>query len=77
MDNRISIGSIIKQKLKEKDLKIAWLARQVYCNESNFHKKLKNNSIDFDLLSRISMVLEEDFFAYYSEELTKKWKNLP
>ena len=77
MNPKIHIGSIIKQKLDEKDLKIAWLARQVHCNESNLCKKLKNNDISKELLFRIANVLHEDFFAYYSNELSKKWQNLP
>ena len=73
MNGTIEIGNIVKEKLKEKDLKIAWLARQVHCDESNFCKKLKNNDINNDLLYRISEILHEDFFAYFSNELNKKW----
>jgi hypothetical protein len=77
MNPKTHIGNIIIQKLKEKDLTIAWLARQVHCNESNFYKKLKNNDISKELLFGISDVLLFDFFVYYSEELGKKWKNIP
>ena len=77
MKKQQHIGNIIIEKLKEKDLTIAWLARQVYCNESNFYKKLKNNDISNELLFHISDVLHVDFFVYYSEELRIKWKNLP
>jgi plasmid maintenance system antidote protein VapI len=74
---KIHIGNLIKQTLKEKDLTVAWLARQVFCNESNFCKKLNKNDITVDLLHRISDVLREDFFACYSKELNSKWQNLP
>jgi plasmid maintenance system antidote protein VapI len=77
MKEKIHIGNIIKQKLEEKDLKIAWLARQIFYDESNLCKKLKNNDIDTNLLYRISDTLHEDFFAYYSNDLNKKWQNLP
>ena len=77
MNEKIHIGDIIKQKLEEKDLKIAWLARQVHCNKSNFCKKLKNDDINNHLLYLISDVLHEDFFVYYSIDLQKKWQNLP
>ena len=77
MNEKLNIGNIIKQKLKEKDLKIAWLARQVFCDESNLCKKLKNNYIDCELLYRISDTLREDLFAYYSKELSSKWQILP
>ena len=77
METKIHIGEIIKQKLHDRDLPVAWLARQVNCNESNFNKKLKNNIIAIDLLFRISKVLREDFFALYSEQLNLNAQNLP
>ena len=75
MHPKTHIGNIIIQKLKEKDLTIAWLARQVFCNESNFYKKLKNNDVNKELLFHISDILHIDFFIYYSEELNNKWQN--
>jgi len=78
MKEKIDIGNIIKIKLKEEDLSIAWLARKVHCSESNLCKKLKNKDLhNNDLLYRISDVLHEDFFAYYSKDLNNKWNNLP
>jgi len=68
------IGNIIIQVLNKKDLSIAWLARQLPCDESNFYKKLKNDVISKELLFHISNVLRVDFFIYYSEELHKKWE---
>jgi len=75
MKDKIRIGNIIKQKLAEKDIKMAWLARQVHCEEKNFCKKLKNNTISKELLYDISDVLHVDFFEYYSNGLHEKWKN--
>jgi plasmid maintenance system antidote protein VapI len=77
MNKKIHIGNIIKEKLKEKDLTMSWLARQIHYEESNFCKKLKNNTIHLDLLYSISDILHEDFFVYYSNKLNKKWKKLP
>ena len=76
MNEKIPIGSMIKQALKEKDLTMAWLARQVCYEESNFCKKLANNRIHPDLLYCISDILHVDFLAHYSTKLHKKWKNL-
>ena len=70
-ENNIDIGQLIFQKLKEKDRTLVWLAKQVGRDDSNLGKKLKNNSqyIPVDLLLRISIALEEDFFACYSQKL--------
>jgi len=72
-NSNIDIGELIFQKLKEKERSLAWLARQVGCNDSNLGKSLKNNRYIYtDLLFRISQALEEDFFAYYSQTLKKR-----
>lgn len=67
---KIDIGSLIFQKLKEKERSIAWLAKKVGCDDSNLGKMLKSKRYIYpDLLLKISIALEEDFFAYYSQRL--------
>ena len=69
-NNKIDIGELIFQKLKEKERTMVWLAKQVGCNESNLRKTLKNSVYIYcDLLLRISVALDEDFFTYYSQKL--------
>jgi hypothetical protein len=67
MSNTLPIGNIIKQKLKENDRSISWLARKVHLDSSNFLKKLNHNNIELDLLLRISVILQEDFFIHCSK----------
>ncbi|MDR1198329.1 MAG: XRE family transcriptional regulator [Prevotellaceae bacterium] len=75
MHGEIHIGRLILQKLKEKERSITWLARKVNCDDSNLGRTLKNSHhIHSELLFRISLVLEEDFFAYYSEKLKEMQK---
>jgi spore maturation protein CgeB len=69
MHEDIHIGKLIRQKLKEKERSVAWLAQKVNCDSSNFRKILKNNHIHSELLFSISNVLDEDFFAFYSQKL--------
>jgi len=72
--NEIDIGKLILQKLKDKSRSIAWLAREMGCDDSNLGKTLKNNRYIYaDLLFHISVLLEEDFFAYYSQELKRNF----
>ena len=67
------IGELILKNLKEKERSIAWLARQINCNDANLGRLLKNNQYLYtELLLRISIVLEEDFFLHYSEIVKKK-----
>jgi plasmid maintenance system antidote protein VapI len=73
MHNELHIGKIILQKLKEKERSITWLAKKVNCDDSNLGRTLRNQQhIHSELLFRISTVLEEDFFAYYSEKLKER-----
>ena len=68
----INVGSVILEKLKENERTVSWLAKKIGCDESYLRKKLKNNQHDFycNFLLRISDILDEDFFVYYSQKLT-------
>ena len=69
-NDNVHIGKLIVQKLDEIDRPVTWLAERARADNSNLGKILKGNRyIDLDLLFRISAVLEQDFFAYYSEKL--------
>jgi len=69
-NHNINIGELILQNLKEKERSIAWLAKQIGSDKSNLTKTLKNDQFIYvDLLFRISIALEEDFFVHYSQKL--------
>jgi len=62
MHNKIDIGELIFQKLKEKERNVMWLAKKVGCDDSNLGKMLKGyRYINLDLLFAISIV-----YIYYS-----------
>jgi len=73
MAKKIDIGKLIIQKLDDIDRSISWLARNLNCDRSNLHKKLNNDFNEIDLLRRISKILKQDFFAYYSEMLNSEF----
>ena len=60
------IGNAIKAKLKEQERSEAWLARKVHCDPGNFNRILKRNSMDIDLLRRISISLKHNFFTDFA-----------
>ena len=73
----INISHLILQKLKEKERTVSWLARQIKYDSENLRKTLKNNhDIYTDLLYRISIALNEDFFAFYSQKLEEREKTV-
>jgi len=66
METKIHIGKIIREHLKKEGRTQKWLADKVNLEDGNFRKKLKNNTVDIELLLKISDILKKDFFAYYS-----------
>jgi len=69
MNVSIHIGEVIKNELEERNRSVAWLADKIYCDPSNLRKILKNAHISTDLLCRISVALDKDFFFCYSQHL--------
>lgn len=65
--DKIHIGETIKSFLDARGQSYSWLARQINTDVSNVPKILKRASLNTDLLLRISLAMDTDFFAYYSE----------
>lgn len=68
----VNIGSLIKAKLKEKQITVVWFATQLGCSRTNIYKIFSKNSIDTNELYKISEILGFDFFKYYSDKLNGK-----
>lgn len=47
----------------------SWLAKQICCNRDNIYKIYQRPHIDTNLLMKISLALNIDFFQFYVEEL--------
>ena len=55
----------------------SWLATQICCNRDNIYKIFRRQHIDTDLLLKISVALNIDFFQYYVDAFqTKKIQNV-
>ena len=67
MYDDIPVGDFIKNKLKEQERSMAWLAKKVNLDSSNFYKKLKHNIIEIELLRRISKILKDNFFTHCAD----------
>jgi len=64
------IGILIKEELLAQERSVAWFARKIHLDRSNVYRLFQKNSVDTDLLRRISQVLGRDFFAVYSESIS-------
>ena len=67
----IHIGNLIKQKLNEQERSVAWLAGKIGYHRTTLMRILQKYSIDSELLCRISVELEVDYHALYSQKMKK------
>ena len=70
-DIEIDIGTEIRKRLHEQGLSVNWLAERIGADNSNLGKMLSNQRLSIKHLVRISIVLDKDFFEYFSKEITK------
>ena len=61
--SQIFIGKLIEEELRSQDRSVVWFANKLSCNRTNVYKILRKGSIDTELLCRISIALNHDFFA--------------
>lgn len=62
MKEKESIGSRIKDLVYKSNISITDFAKQICCSRENVYKIFERNSIDIELLARISKVLNYNFF---------------
>lgn len=65
----IHIGKQIRLKMEERNETVVWLAKHLSCSRTNVYKIFQKHSVDTDILSRISLILDFDFFSLFSEDL--------
>lgn len=61
----IHIGSLIEQELRKQERSVTWFANKLHCDRTNIYKIFKKQSIDTQLLEKISEVLQYNFFQHY------------
>jgi hypothetical protein len=68
----VHIGSIIKARAKALRVGPTELGIKIESSKQNVYGIFKRDSIDSELLYRICIALEHDFFQYFSEWVTKE-----
>ena len=67
------IGYLIKEELNKQERSISWFARKLSCDRPNIYRLFQKESIDTNLLTRISILLKHDFFSDLSENVKEKY----
>ena len=68
----IHIGQLIEAELHRQERSVTWFAKKLYCDRTNVYKIFKKQSIDTELLWRISIILDCNFFKIYEETFSAK-----
>ena len=66
------IGILIKEELEKQERSITWFARKLSCDRSNIYRLFQKESIDTNLVVRISILLGKDFFSDLSDYVKEK-----
>lgn len=67
MESKPTIGSMINDEVRRQQIPINQFAKMINCERNNVYNIFKRNTIDIQLLQRISIVLKHNFF----EDLAK------
>jgi transcriptional regulator with XRE-family HTH domain len=72
--SKVHIGKEIKDRVKKRDISAETLAKLLNVSKPNIYKIYLRSSIDTELLERISVVLEFNFFELYSPVINNNLK---
>ena len=72
--SNIHIGHLIREHLKADNRSVSWLAREIHCTRNNVYKIFNKPSLDGDLILKISVVMNFNFFQYYTTSFLESIK---
>lgn len=72
MEEEFHIGHRIKEYINSHGIKLQWLSGQMHCHRNTLYNLFERKWIDSDLLMKLSLLLEHDFFAEFSGEYQRK-----
>ena len=70
--HRIHVGELIKERLKEEGKSVVWLAQELGCHRTNVYNIFEKNSLDTNIIRRISIIMRHNFFDYLQEDTQKQ-----
>ncbi len=72
MTDLIDIGKLIASELRRQGKSVSWLAREFVTNRMACYRMFSKQSVDTEVLRRVSIILKYVFFKVYSDNLTEK-----
>lgn len=68
----IHIGQLIRQELRRQGRSVTWFAGQLCYTRTHIYKIFERDSIDTQLLRRVSHILNRNFFNDLSAECAER-----
>lgn len=65
----VNIGKLIEEEFHKQGRSVKWFADKLCCDRTNIYNIFKRESIDTELLTKISILLQHNFFKYYTDYL--------
>jgi len=75
MNQDSHLGAYIKNKVKERGLTVSEFARRIHCTRRNIYQIYKKNSLDSNLINRISQALDIDLLSNFNKTSSKNFVN--
>ena len=72
--NDLHIGHLVQEQLRKDKRSVGWLSREIGCTRNHVYKIFNKPSLDGDLLLRISIAMNFNFFQYYTTEFLENMK---
>ena len=69
MESKPTIGSLINDEVRRQQIPITEFAKMINCRRSNVYDIFKRNTIDIQLLQRISIVLKHNYFEDLAKDI--------
>jgi hypothetical protein len=64
----------LQEQLKKDQRSVGWLSRQISSSRNHVYKLFKRPSLDAAMLLHISIVMQFNFFQYYTAEFLHSMK---
>lgn len=71
MYKQINIGEEIQKEMENQKIGATVMAKKIDTNRRHIYRIFAKNSIDTELLFKVSIVLKHDFFKLYSDKLSE------
>lgn len=65
------IGNIIENTIHDQGRSVTWFAEQLGCTRVTVYNIFRHASIETEMLYKISMILQYNFFEEYSSDFKK------